>query len=156
MSRKLSSHLVDCSKTSGSSEVQSCCSNDIPGFQNRMGLFFFVLALFGFSCLTSLEAFAKERILFMRERSNGYYTPFTYFTAKVSSYQPCLTFLTANVSFCRFSSTSYRFGSSRHSYSARLSTTPSAWSLRSRNSGSSSSFSSCSICQQVASSSSSV
>lgn len=59
--------------------------NDIPGFQNRMGLFFFVLALFGFSCLTSLEVFAKERILFMRERSNGYYSPFTYFTAKVRS-----------------------------------------------------------------------
>lgn len=48
-----------------------------------MGLFFFVLALFGFSCLTSLEVFAKERILFMRERSNGYYSPFTYFIAKV-------------------------------------------------------------------------
>lgn len=48
-----------------------------------MGLFFFVLALFGFSCLTSLDVFARERILFMRERSNGYYTPFTYFTAKV-------------------------------------------------------------------------
>lgn len=51
-----------------------------------MGLFFFILALFGFSCLTSLEVFAKERILFMRERSNGYYSPFTYFTAKVSLY----------------------------------------------------------------------
>lgn len=48
-----------------------------------MGLFFFVLALFGFSCLTSLDVFSKERILFMRERSNGYYAPFTYFTAKV-------------------------------------------------------------------------
>jgi ABC-type multidrug transport system ATPase subunit len=57
--------------------------NDIPGFQNRMGLFFFVLALFGFSCLTSLDAFAKERVLFMRERSNGYYSPATYFTSKV-------------------------------------------------------------------------
>lgn len=32
------------------------------------GLFFFTLALFGFSCLSSLTLFANERILFMRER----------------------------------------------------------------------------------------
>ena len=33
------------------------------------GVFFFTLALFGFSCLSSLGLFANERILFMRERS---------------------------------------------------------------------------------------
>ncbi len=61
-------------------------SNDIGGFQNRLGglppvltgmyladacfagVFFFTLALFGFSCLSSLGLFANERILFMRER----------------------------------------------------------------------------------------
>lgn len=43
--------------------------NDISGFQNRLGIFFFTLALFGFSCLSSLGLFANERILFMRERS---------------------------------------------------------------------------------------
>lgn len=32
------------------------------------GIFFFTLALFGFSCLSSLSLFANERILFMRER----------------------------------------------------------------------------------------
>ena len=32
------------------------------------GIFFFTLALFGFSCLSSLGLFANERILFMRER----------------------------------------------------------------------------------------
>ena len=32
------------------------------------GVFFFTLALFGFSCLSSLGLFANERILFMRER----------------------------------------------------------------------------------------
>lgn len=48
-----------------------------------MGLFFFILALFGFSCLTSLGVFANERILFMRERANGYYSTLTYFVAKV-------------------------------------------------------------------------
>ncbi|RKP08517.1 hypothetical protein THASP1DRAFT_5145, partial [Thamnocephalis sphaerospora] len=58
-------------------------TNDIAGFQNRMGLFFFVCALFGFSCLTSLQVFSAERILFVRERANGYYSPFAYFTAKV-------------------------------------------------------------------------
>ncbi|KAF8439184.1 transporter, ABC superfamily [Terfezia claveryi] len=58
-------------------------TDDISGFQNRMGLFFFVLALFGFSTLTSLNVFASERLLFLRERANGYYAPVTYFAAKV-------------------------------------------------------------------------
>ncbi|KAB5594904.1 ATP-dependent permease [Ceratobasidium theobromae] len=58
-------------------------TNDIPGFQNRLGLFFFALALFGFSCLSILGIFANERLLFMRERSNGYYSTFTYFSSKV-------------------------------------------------------------------------
>jgi ABC-type multidrug transport system ATPase subunit len=57
--------------------------DDISGFQNRLGLFFFILALFGFSTLTSLNVFAHERTLFLRERANGYYAPITYFTAKV-------------------------------------------------------------------------
>lgn len=58
-------------------------TDDIPGFQNRLGLFFFLLALFGFSTLTSLTVFASERLLFTRERANGYYSPITYFAAKV-------------------------------------------------------------------------
>lgn len=58
-------------------------TDDIPGFQNRLGLFFFLLALFGFSTLTSLNVFASERLLFLRERANGYYSPATYFAAKV-------------------------------------------------------------------------
>jgi ABC-type multidrug transport system ATPase subunit len=57
--------------------------DDISGFQNRMGLFFFILALFGFSTLSSLTLFAQERTLFLRERANGYYSPITYFTSKV-------------------------------------------------------------------------
>ncbi|KAI0121076.1 ABC transporter-like protein [Xylariales sp. AK1849] len=59
-------------------------TDDIPGFQNRLGLFFFLLALFGFSTLTSLNVFASERLLFVRERANGYYSPITYFVAKVA------------------------------------------------------------------------
>jgi len=58
-------------------------TEDIPGFQNRLGLFFFVLALFGFSTLTSLNVFSSERLLFTRERANGYYSPITYFASKV-------------------------------------------------------------------------
>ncbi|KAF5374447.1 hypothetical protein D9615_009108 [Tricholomella constricta] len=58
-------------------------TNDIAGFQNRLGIFFFTLALFGFSCLSSLGLFANERILFMRERANGYYSSFTYFASKI-------------------------------------------------------------------------
>ncbi|KAJ5090946.1 hypothetical protein N7532_009630 [Penicillium argentinense] len=58
-------------------------TDDIKGFQNRLGLFFFILALFGFSTLTSLTVFSSERLLFVRERANGYYHPVTYFTAKV-------------------------------------------------------------------------
>lgn len=58
-------------------------TNDIAGFQNRLGLFFFILALFGFSTLSSLSVFATERLLFVRERANGYYSPITYFLAKV-------------------------------------------------------------------------
>lgn len=58
-------------------------TDDIKGFQNRLGLFFFVLALFGFSTLTSLTVFAPERLLFMRERAKGYYAPISYFAAKV-------------------------------------------------------------------------
>ncbi|KAJ3536534.1 hypothetical protein NM208_g6676 [Fusarium decemcellulare] len=58
-------------------------TDDIKGFQNRLGLFFFLLALFGFSTLTSLNVFATERLLFVRERANGYYSPATYFASKV-------------------------------------------------------------------------
>ncbi|KAI5118132.1 hypothetical protein M0805_001731 [Coniferiporia weirii] len=56
---------------------------DITGFQNRMGVFFFSLALFGFSCLSVIGLFASERLLYMRERANGYYSSFTYFSSKV-------------------------------------------------------------------------
>ena len=58
-------------------------TDDIGGFQDRLGLFFFLLALFGFSNLTSLTVFSTERLIFVRERANGYYAPITYFAAKV-------------------------------------------------------------------------
>ena len=58
-------------------------TDDIPGFQNRLGLFIFLLSLFGFSTLTTLYVFASERLLFVRERAKGYYSPLSYFAAKV-------------------------------------------------------------------------
>jgi ABC-type multidrug transport system ATPase subunit len=58
-------------------------TDDIKGFQNRLGLFIFVLALFGFGTLTILTVFAPERLLFTRERAKGYYSPISYFAAKV-------------------------------------------------------------------------
>jgi ABC-type multidrug transport system ATPase subunit len=58
-------------------------TDDIGAFQNRLGLFFFLLALYGFSTLTSLTVFSSERLIFVRERANGYYAPITYFAAKV-------------------------------------------------------------------------
>ncbi|KAK5162987.1 FAD-dependent urate hydroxylase [Saxophila tyrrhenica] len=58
-------------------------TDDIEGFQNRLGCFLFLLALFGFSTLTSLTVFAPERLLFLRERAKGYYHPLSYYLAKL-------------------------------------------------------------------------
>lgn len=58
-------------------------SNDISGFQNRLGLFFFILAFFGFSSLTGLHSFSAERIIFIRERANNYYHPVSYYISKI-------------------------------------------------------------------------
>ncbi|EME48982.1 ABC transporter-like protein [Dothistroma septosporum NZE10] len=58
-------------------------TDDLKGFQNRLGFFFFLLALFGFSTLTSLTVFAPERLLFLRERAKGYYHPLAYYLSKV-------------------------------------------------------------------------
>ncbi|KAK5090660.1 FAD-dependent urate hydroxylase [Lithohypha guttulata] len=57
-------------------------TDNIGAFQNRLGLFFFLLALFGFSALTALTTFGTERSIFIRERANGYYVPISYFASK--------------------------------------------------------------------------
>nr|QFR37210.1 ABC transporter [Cyberlindnera americana] len=57
--------------------------NDISGFQNRLGLFFFFLSFFGFSTLTGLHSFSMERIIFLKERSNNYYHPLSYYISKI-------------------------------------------------------------------------
>jgi ABC-type multidrug transport system ATPase subunit len=58
-------------------------TDELSGFQNRLGFFFFLLSLFGFSTLTSLTVFAPERLLFVRERAKGYYAPISYFLSKI-------------------------------------------------------------------------
>lgn len=59
--------------------------NDISGFQNRMGLFFFILTYFGFVTFTGLSSFSLERIIFLKERSNNYYSPLAYYCSKIIS-----------------------------------------------------------------------
>jgi len=59
--------------------------NNISGFQNRLGLFFFLLTMFGFSTLTGLHSFSVERIVFIRERANNYYNPLSYYLSKIIS-----------------------------------------------------------------------
>ncbi|CAL9735545.1 hypothetical protein MOSE0_H08548 [Monosporozyma servazzii] len=60
-------------------------TNDISGFQNRMGLFFFILTYFGFITFTGLSSFSMERIIFLKERSNNYYLPSAYYISKIIS-----------------------------------------------------------------------
>jgi hypothetical protein len=55
----------------------------LSGFQNRLGVMFFICALFGFGCLSSMQSFATERLIFLRERANRYYSPGTFFISKV-------------------------------------------------------------------------
>ncbi|SSD58246.1 related to Probable ATP-dependent permease [Saccharomycodes ludwigii] len=59
--------------------------DDISGFQNRLGLFFFIITFFGFLSFTELSAFYLERIIFIKERSNNYYHPLAYFISKILS-----------------------------------------------------------------------
>lgn len=116
--------------------------------------FFFILSLFGFSCLTSLGVFANERALFLRERANGYYSPITYFISKVSGVSLPVPFAhnaawrrtswthIIYVSMLRSCSLTFcRFASSRLSSWAGSSTSSSASSRPCPSSGSSSSLS---------------
>ncbi|EGG13290.1 ABC transporter G family protein [Cavenderia fasciculata] len=58
-------------------------SNLEPGAQNRFGSMFFMIALLSFGSITSLDLFYHDRIIFIRERANGYYRTSSYFLAKV-------------------------------------------------------------------------
>lgn len=58
-------------------------TDDMAGVQNRLGCLFFTCAFFAFGSMTSLDHFAIERLLFMREFSNGYYSCFSFYFCKV-------------------------------------------------------------------------
>uniref|UniRef100_M4BQM0 ABC transporter domain-containing protein n=1 Tax=Hyaloperonospora arabidopsidis (strain Emoy2) TaxID=559515 RepID=M4BQM0_HYAAE len=59
-------------------------TNDLAGFQNRMGAFYFILTFFGFASMSSMDLFIGERSIFLRETSAMYYGPFSYFLAKAT------------------------------------------------------------------------
>ncbi|KAJ8656456.1 hypothetical protein O0I10_007779 [Lichtheimia ornata] len=56
---------------------------DLSGVQNRLGVLFFMCALLGFASTSALSMFNRERLIFMRERENGYYSASSYFIAKL-------------------------------------------------------------------------
>eukprot|EP00741_Cyanophora_paradoxa_P018438 tig00021068_g17801.t1 len=57
--------------------------NDLVSIQNRAGLFFFSSVFVSFASLSSLETLAAERLVFVRERAAGSYSPLAYFLTKV-------------------------------------------------------------------------
>ncbi|OWZ12092.1 ABC transporter [Phytophthora megakarya] len=59
-------------------------TNDLAGFQNRMGAFYFILTFFGFASMSSMDLFIGERRIFLRETGAMYYGAFSYFLAKAT------------------------------------------------------------------------
>ncbi|EGF79575.1 hypothetical protein BATDEDRAFT_17085 [Batrachochytrium dendrobatidis JAM81] len=57
--------------------------SSLGGIQNRLGSIFFIQSLLGFSSLTAISAFSTEKLLFIRERSNGYYSAGPLFICKM-------------------------------------------------------------------------
>merc|ERR1711933_250835 len=58
--------------------------DNLAGFQNRTGAFYFVLTFFAFSSFSSMDAFINERRIFVREANAKYYSVTSYFIAKMS------------------------------------------------------------------------
>lgn len=57
--------------------------NSLAGLQNRLGSIFFMQALLAFGGLSAISSLSVDRVLFIRERSNGFYSPEIYFLQKV-------------------------------------------------------------------------
>ncbi|KAI9342049.1 hypothetical protein DFJ73DRAFT_843020 [Zopfochytrium polystomum] len=57
--------------------------NSLGGIQNRFGAILFILSLIGFSGLSGVGSFSTERNLFLRERSNGFYSPMAYYVSRL-------------------------------------------------------------------------
>ncbi|CAG8837172.1 26820_t:CDS:2, partial [Racocetra persica] len=47
-------------------------TNDIAGFQNRMGILFFMCALLGFGCLSSLNAMLVNEVVYLQLTEEKY------------------------------------------------------------------------------------
>lgn len=59
-------------------------SDNLAGFQNRSGAFYFTLTFFAFTSFSSIDTFLHERIVFLRESGNRYYNVFSYFLVKTT------------------------------------------------------------------------
>lgn len=57
--------------------------NTLAGLQNRLGSIFFMQALLAFGGLSAISSLTEDRILFIRERSNGFYGALPYFLSKI-------------------------------------------------------------------------
>ncbi|KAI8912448.1 hypothetical protein EDD86DRAFT_223811 [Gorgonomyces haynaldii] len=57
--------------------------NSLAGIQNRLGSLFFLQSLMAFAGLSALTTFTSQRVLFIRERSNGFYGPLPFFYSRI-------------------------------------------------------------------------
>jgi ABC-type multidrug transport system permease subunit len=57
--------------------------NSLGGIQNRLGSIFFLQSLLAFAGLSAISSLESDKLLFVRERSNGFYGYFPYFVTKV-------------------------------------------------------------------------
>lgn len=56
---------------------------NVQGVQNLAGSLFFQISLFSFACISTLDLFMSERLVFVRERANHSYRTSAYFLAKL-------------------------------------------------------------------------
>ncbi|CAI5705208.1 unnamed protein product [Peronospora effusa] len=77
-------------------------TDDLAGFQNRMGAFYFTLTFFGFASMSSMDVFIGERQIFLRETGAMYYGAFSYFLAKTTLDTVFLRVLPASLFACIF------------------------------------------------------
>ena len=63
-------------------------NDSLAGIQNRLGSIFFMQSILGFAGLSAIAVLHKDRSLFLKERSNGYYSYFPYFVSKVIIVNP--------------------------------------------------------------------
>lgn len=56
---------------------------NLQASQNRVGVLFFMCTVLAFGAMSSLELFISERVIYIRERANGYYRPMAYFFSKI-------------------------------------------------------------------------